>query len=163
MSKKGRPTKISAEIQAEIVKYIKIGCYVETAVSCVGLAKGTFYDWMQKGQRQKRGPFRNFYLAVDQAIAESEARDIARLDQLVIGVPAKYDEGGKKIREEVPGDWRGIAWRLERRHPKKWGRRDAFKIVGDDDDFGGAEEEISPEKIQEENKKLLEELGYVKR
>lgn len=114
----GRPTKLTPELQAEMVNIIRGGNYVETACAYVGLNKSTFYDWMKRGAREldrvKKNPkarvrkdeqiYVEFSNAIKKAEAEAEARDV-----LTIGKAAETQ-------------WQAAAWRLERRLPKKWGR-----------------------------------------
>jgi hypothetical protein len=54
--------------------------------------------------------------AVEKALAESEVRDVA-----VISIAA------------AQGDWRASAWRLERKFPDKYGRRQRVTVSGSDD------------------------------
>lgn len=115
----GRPTKLTPELQAEMVNIIRGGNYVETACAYVGLNKSTFYDWMKRGAREidrvKKNPkarvrkdeqiYVEFSNAIKKAEAEAEARDV-----LIIAKAAE-------------SQWQAAAWRLERRLPSKWGRQ----------------------------------------
>ena len=115
----GRPTKLTPELQAEMVNIIRGGNYVETACAYVGLNKTTFYDWMKRGAREmdrvKKNPkarvrkeeqvYVDFSNAIKKAEAEAEARDV-----LIIAKAAE-------------SQWQAAAWRLERRLPSKWGRQ----------------------------------------
>jgi hypothetical protein len=103
-----RPTKLTKELQDEIVKYLRLGNYVETVCAMVGINKTTFYDWMKQGARAERksNKMAKFSNAVKQAMSTAEITDLAIIQQ-----------AAKK-------QWQAAAWRLERRHPKKWGRKD---------------------------------------
>lgn len=111
-----RPIKLNAEIQKQIIDLIRAGNYIETASSCVGVNKSTLYEWLKRGARekQKNGDKINkseqiyveFSNAVEKAIAEAEARDV-----LI-------------IQKASQTDWKASAWRLERKFPNKWGRKD---------------------------------------
>lgn len=125
----GRPTKLTPELQAEMVNIIRVGNYVETACAYVGLNKSTFYDWLKRGAREldriKQNPkarirkeeeiFVEFSNAIKKAEAEAEARDV-----LIIGKAAETQ-------------WQAAAWRLERRLPKKWGRSRPYQEDEDRD------------------------------
>jgi transposase len=102
-----RPSKLTPELQAEIILLIKMGNFVETTCGTVGINKSTFYDWMKKGKNSNhpQNEYRKFQEAVVQAMAWSEARDVA-----LITKQSKYD-------------WRAAAWILSRRHPDKWGKK----------------------------------------
>jgi transposase len=49
--KPGRPSKLTPELQAEIILLLKAGNFVETACNNVGINKSTFYDWIKKGEK----------------------------------------------------------------------------------------------------------------
>lgn len=110
----GRPSKFSPEVQDKIVGLIRAGNYIETAAAIAGISKETFYDWMKQGADPK-SRFAPFSDAVVKASAEAEAMDL-----LLIGQAARA------------GQWQAAAWRLERKHPKKWGRYDRHEISGPD-------------------------------
>jgi transposase len=141
---KGRPTKISPEIQKKIVEAITRGNYTETAAALAGISKDTFYAWLKKGARQKKGPFKEFSDAVDRAQAEAEAMDLVRIEVAANGRPTKllrdekgniiFDEKGKPIIMErsVYPDWTAAAWRLERRFPERWSSKARIEHTGKD-------------------------------
>lgn len=102
----GRPTKLTPEIQAKIVEALRAGNYIETAAAYAGINKTTLYDWLKRGARDKSGPYHTFSNAVEKAMADAEMRDV-----LLIANAAKEN-------------WQAAAWRLERKYPDKWGRKD---------------------------------------
>lgn len=108
---RGRPTKFDPEIANTIIEFIRAGNYVETAAAAAGIVKSTLYDWLKRGKRAKSGVFHNFSNAVEKAMAEAEVVDVTR-----IGIAAKEY-------------WQAAAWRLERKFPKKWGRK--IEVAGD--------------------------------
>lgn len=124
MAKVGRPAKINNEIQEKIIKAIQAGNYIETAAAYAGINKSTLYDWLKRGEREKQRVAKNskykirkqeaqfveFSNAVEKALADAEMRDV-----LIIG----------KAAEE---QWQAAAWRLERKFPDKWGRRDKINM-----------------------------------
>lgn len=111
----GRPLKLTKELQDKVCSFLRHGSYVETASAAVGIDKVTFYDWLKKGAQQNHGIYREFSNAVAIAVAEAEMADL-----MVISIAAKK------------GNWSAAAWRLERRHPKRWGTMKRFD-EGDDD------------------------------
>ncbi|GGA31944.1 hypothetical protein GCM10007416_00600 [Kroppenstedtia guangzhouensis] len=100
-----RPEKLTPELQQKVVDAIRMGNYIETAAAFSGISKDTLYRWLKQGRRAKRGKYREFSDAVEKALAESEMRDVA-----VIATAAKEN-------------WQAAAWRLERKFPDRWGRR----------------------------------------
>ena len=106
--KGGRPTKLTPDVQDRIVRLLRAGNYIETAAAFCDIDKPTLYAWLKRGNRQRKGIFREFLNAVDAAQAEAEIRDL------------------EVIRKE--GAWQGAAWRLERKFPRRWGRHDRLDI-----------------------------------
>ena len=120
MSGAGRPTKLTAELQTEICDLLRAGNYIETAAAFAGVSKQTLYDWIRRGKRElqrveaspgskirkKEAPFVEFLDAVERAQAMAEAEDI------------------EILRRAARDDWKAAAWRLERKFPDKWGRKD---------------------------------------
>jgi len=102
----GRPVLLTPELQEEIVTYIEGGSYVETAAAGASLNKDTFYAWLKKGKKESKGIYRNFSDAIRKAIARSELRDVNNI----------YNAGKTS--------WQASAWRLERKYPDRWGRKD---------------------------------------
>lgn len=135
-----------------ILSAISAGSYVETAAAAAGVDKGTFYDWLKSGARanakQLEGKrltanerrFANFSNAVAQAEADAEIRDVELTDQLARGgyvIETKTttrkgtDTVAETIREETAApNAAAVMWRLERRHPDRWGRRQAIEVGG---------------------------------
>ena len=110
---KGRPCKLTPELHAEIVKWLEVGNYIETAASLAGIDKKSIYTWLKRGHQEKKGIFRDFLYAVKKAEAKSETIDLMT------------------IRRAAEKNWQAAAWRLERKYPKKWGRKTetAIKVV----------------------------------
>lgn len=108
-----RPTKWNASLQQRIVTYILAGSYIETAAKAADVHKDTLYDWLQRGARGEE-PYAGFSDAVEKALAEAEIRDLARIDKA------------------ADAHWQAAAWKLERRNPKMWGRREYTELTGAD-------------------------------
>ncbi|WP_373896370.1 hypothetical protein [Virgibacillus sp. CBA3643] len=133
--KGGRPEKLTPEIEQEIIKVVRSGNYVETACAYVGINKTTFYDWLKRGAREKDRLAKNhkarmkkdekkyveFSNAIEKALAYAEIRDVA-----IIGQAAE-------------DNWTAAAWRLERKFPDKWGRKDKQSIEHSGKDGGAIE------------------------
>jgi transposase len=116
----GRPTKLNDELREVIAGQLRAGNYIETAAAFAGVSKVTLYDWIRRGKRElqrveanprakvrkEEAPFVDFLNAVERAQAEAEAEDVDIL------------------RRAARDDWKAAAWRLERKFPDKWGRKD---------------------------------------
>ncbi len=102
----GRDTKLTKELQSKIIEFIRAGTYNETACLACGLGESTFYAWLDRGEKETRGIYRDFLEAVKKAKGEAEARN------LMI------------IQKAGDTNWQAAAWYLERVYPDKYGRRD---------------------------------------
>jgi hypothetical protein len=112
----GAPLKLTPERQAAICDAIRAGVRPETAAVYNGVAARSYYRWMECGRGADSEPiYKAFVQAVEVALAEWEARDV-----LLIGEAAK-------------SDWRAAAWRLERRLPRVYGRRERHEIANADE------------------------------
>jgi hypothetical protein len=123
-----RPIKLTPEVQQKIVEAIKMGNYIETAAAYAGISKNTLYDWMKRGAREKdriagtnrkpkatEAPFVEFSDAVEKALAAAEIRDV-----MLIGKAAETQ-------------WQAAAWRLERKFPDRWGRKERLEVAAEVD------------------------------
>lgn len=108
---RGRPTKLTPELQAKICDAIRAGNYCETAAAFGGIDKTTLYDWMRRGARARHGIYADFSHAVEKALADAEARDVALI-----------------AKAAADGHWQAAAWRLERKFPDRWGRRERHQV-----------------------------------
>lgn len=120
MSDKGRPTKLTQELMDEIIKVIRSGNYIETACAYAGIEKKSLYNWMKRARKELERLDKNprakmkkseaiyvdFLHAVEKALAYAEIRDVTLI--------------GKAAEES----WQAAAWRLERKFPDKWGRKE---------------------------------------
>ena len=106
-----RPTKLTPKLQEQVVGYLRAGAYVETAAAAAGISKETLYSWLRRGAADEV-PFAAFAEAVEKAQALAEMRDLA-----LIGKAAETE-------------WTAAAWRLERKFPSRYGRRQAVEVSG---------------------------------
>jgi transposase len=106
--KVGRKTGLTDEIADRLVQLLQAGNYLETALAAAGVARSTFYDWMDRGDPDGTAaadePFRAFRERVDHARAEGEARNVAL------------------VARAAATDWKAAAWMLERQFPERWSR-----------------------------------------
>jgi hypothetical protein len=112
--KRGPKGKLTPELKDKIVKAVRAGNYIETAAAWAGIHKDTFYDWFHKGQASRAGLYREFADELEIAWAESEVRDL------------------QTISMAAAENWAAAAWRLERKFPTRWGRKDRMELSGTD-------------------------------
>lgn len=143
MTERGRPTKLTYELIEQIADLVREGNYIETASAVAGIDKNSLYRWLKRGAREVERLAKNpklkgkieekiyvdFSDAVKKAMAESEADDLENI---------------KKASRE---DWKASAWRLERRFPNRWGRKEKVDI-----DANMKNENINREEVYIEQK-----------
>jgi len=110
----GRPTKLTPDVHKKIVNLIKAGNYNDVAAQAVGINEATFYGWMKRGEVGDGQIYIEFYKAIKEASAFSEAH---------------YLELIRKAAQET--SWQAAAWVLERKHKDKWGR--SMTVEGNQD------------------------------
>ena len=110
--KKGRPLKLTQELQEKLCSHIADGNYLDTACRLAGIDYGTMRRWILQGESDMSGRFYEFAEAVKvaEAIAESERV------RLILHA-GKYD------------DWKANAWYLERKFPDRWGRKERLEAT----------------------------------
>lgn len=130
--------ELDPELAQRIVTYIKAGSYIETAAAAAGVNKSTLHRWLKRGAEGEE-PFAEFSDAVEAALAEAELRDLARIDRA------------------ADTQWQAAAWKLERRNPKLWGRREYTEVTGAD---GGPirYEQLSEPELDTEIERLSAEI-----
>jgi len=172
----GRPIKLTLEVQAVIVDAICCGNYLETAAALVGIHRDTLYEWLRKGAAAPEGNcYRDFSDMLTRAMAQSEAEAVAAIDAAGMphevtrcritrkplfqdGKPVLDDDGNQLYITEtieestVESDWRALAWLLERRFSKRWGRREYLEATVTERPV----EEMSDAEIDTELTEILE-------
>ena len=113
--RRGRPPKLTEELQAQICECLKAGAHRRFAAAKVGIDENTLSRWYHRGAGEDSGPHREFFLAVNAAEAEFAAT----------GVETLKAAGAKN-----PGH---IKWLLSRRFPAEFGRQDNVERVNPED------------------------------
>lgn len=101
----GRPSKFTPAVRSRLVDAIRIGNHYEPACRAAGISFQTFRTWLMRGERDKSGPYFEFFEAVKAAEAEAEVRAVTLWSKA------------------MPKDWRAAKEFLERRHPARWSQR----------------------------------------
>jgi len=123
----GRPTKLTKIVQDAICDSIRAGNYIEPSAIRAGVCKETLYNWLRRASIEienarndkwyviptKERKYIAFFHAVRRAEAEAEARDVEII----------RNAGSA-------GYWQASAWRLERKHYDRWGRKQAIEHSG---------------------------------
>ncbi len=109
----GRPTDLTPELQASIVKTVQDGNTLDDAAALNGISPSALYDWKSRGNRGEE-PFAQFSDAITQARAFAKSEAIRNVREGV------YLNGQK--------DWKAEAWYLERMFPDQFGPQAAVHV-----------------------------------
>jgi hypothetical protein len=124
--KLGQPTKLTKELQEELCKHLRSGCYQNIACDLVGISEETFRNWRKWG-RNGDPRYKDFFEAIKKASAHP-------FDVALSAIFGAIDKG----------DWKAAAWFLERRRPKEWALRSGDEM---------SEEEVRPLMVEIVEKK----------
>jgi transposase len=131
--KVGRPTKLTPNLQDEIVDLLKAGNYIETTCAVVGINKTTFYQWLKRGKSSIRSTkYTIFRDVVTKAMAFAEARLVAL------------------ITRAAEKNWSAAVWILEHKYPERWGKQNVKT-----ENLDEIEKEIENEVHMSEDMKVL--------
>lgn len=136
----GAPTKLTPELQARLIQYLRQGNYIVTACNAVGIDRTSFWRWMQIGEQETEGIHFEFCNAAKQAMAEGEAEMALRVrsatrDRVVEAAPEGF--------VLIPSSWQAAMTFLERRYPQRWGRRVQETKHSGSVEVTGAREELA--------------------
>lgn len=134
LRKRGRPAKLTDELTQTVYKLVAGGNYIEVAAASVGVSRETLFRWLREGARLR---------AKLDAFATDEEAD-AYLNTLTDHEVAQADFSHSMekaqaeaetvdvlyIRKAAKDHWQAAMTRLERRHPKRWGRREQVEVSG---------------------------------
>lgn len=65
----------------EMLQLIRLGCHDHVAASCMGITPQTWINWLNKGRESRAGIYRQLYLDVNQAKAQSRSLAEAQVRQ----------------------------------------------------------------------------------
>ena len=82
----GRKSKLTPELQTEIIKYIEAGCTDRAACGASNINYATFYRWIAKGELAKSGKYNDFCNTLKEARDKAHAKiTMAMIKQIVKG------------------------------------------------------------------------------
>lgn len=107
---RGRKTALNTALIKKIVPVLKNGHTIETAAKFVGISKTTLYRWIEQGEQQESGEYRDFRDALAKARATAQVNLVDTLQRA------------------AKTDWRAAAWLLERLFPEQFSNRERVDL-----------------------------------
>ena len=99
-------TLLTEELQDTMIKLLEEGVYVKHACEYVRISERCYYNWLKRGEKEKKGKYYQFMQSCAEARAKSARHAVVM------------------IRKATLNAWRAAAWFLERAFPHEWGPRD---------------------------------------
>ena len=109
----GRPPQLDLTFAERICHHIAAGHFVQSALAAEGVARRTYYFWMERGEQD--------------LVAEKDSVYVEFLHMIKKAEFMAEDQNLKILLAGGIG-WQANAWFLERRFPAKWGNRFKFTI-----------------------------------
>lgn len=136
----GAPTLCTPEIIKEIVDALRMGVYFDAACAAAGVTKDTGWNWMKRGRKGEQ-PFAEFFSLVGKANGEMQ----------------KFYN--TSIFAHSKKNWQAAAWYLERRFPKRYGRKDQLELSGElDSNVEVSDSSVDLTKLTREEIKIFRAL-----
>lgn len=114
----GRPTKLTKETAQKVIDNIHMGCFIDTAAAAAGIARSTLHEWLRKGEEdlkaKKRTVAAGFKREYDSAAAMAEQMMVELIDKA------------------AKTEWKAAAWKLERKWPDRWAKRQVLSVTRED-------------------------------
>ncbi len=113
-----RPSKLTKETATKVINAIHQCCFVETAAAVAGVARSTLHEWLRRGEIDLKAGKRTIAAQLKKDFDAASAT--AELNLLTI------------VDKAAPNDWKAAAFKLERRWPDRWARRQVLSVTRDD-------------------------------
>jgi transposase len=134
----GRPSILTPEVIEDFRRLLPTVMYLETVGDYLGVSRMTWREWIRRGRKehdrlarnprakpkQKEALYLQFFDCHRKAIAEGQIYDAGVIKR------ASADQTNAEGDVVRQGQWQAAAWRLERRFPKQWGRKDSHEHTG---------------------------------
>lgn len=131
---RGRPSKLTPELTAEVVYLVLEGNYLETAAQAVGISVRTLHNWRARGDdamaKAEEAVADTEELAGDKLYEHVDPREWVYIDFFHALKTAEAYAETELLRRAASG---GFGWQapmtvLERRHPSRWRRRESRDV-----------------------------------
>jgi hypothetical protein len=143
---RGRPRKLTAEVEEKLLQATEAGSPVELAAEFAGIGRSTFTFWMQWGHDEfedrqngltpdhSKDEYVRLFRAITEARAKAAVSGVVLVNRVARG-GAVTEETVKKYKDPTTGavveektvkrtapDWRAAAWMLEKQHRNFFGK-----------------------------------------
>ena len=117
---KGQTSMLPKDKQDKVLGLLAEGNYIATACLAAGISSRTFRSWLERAENPEYEnclTYKIFRDKVEQALAIAES-DLLR-----------------ELKGNPEGKWERLAWKLERRWPDHWGKKERVEntLKGDKD------------------------------
>lgn len=102
----------------DATKYVEAGNYAVVVCQFLGISEVTWYNWINKGEKDFIDGKDNIYVKFFKSIKKAES--VAEMRNVTI------------IQSSARENWQAAAWYLERKYKERWGRMDQHQISGKD-------------------------------
>lgn len=131
----GRPSSLPV-VRDRILASIRAGLTLGRAAALAGVTHASLCRWRALGRSAKTGMYRIFFEQVEQALAEAERDCLETIRRAAltgfkvseskrvdgINADGPYSEVAVTEKVTIP-QWQAAAWLLERRYPKRYGKK----------------------------------------
>lgn len=116
----GRPSKLelmSDADKAKLIRALRAGTPAKYACASVGITRRTLDNWRKRADAGE-SPYTQFVDEVERAEGQYVVETMTIIDVDGKGLPAGFvGEGPTRVPRER-GDWKALAWKLEKLHPR---------------------------------------------
>ena len=109
----GRPSKLSQVVDAYLAN-LRSGLPLEAAAARAKVGRSTIFRWLERGRKESKGEFRDFWNKHEEAEGVAEALMV------------------EAIVDAARTDPRYYQWLLEKRFPQRWSSRQQYELSGPD-------------------------------
>jgi len=102
-------TKLTSELQKNLIKCIRAGSYIVVACKAVGITEKTFYEWIKKGEKGIE-PYSKLSKSIKKAQERAELRNIIT------------------VQNAAKENWVAAMTFLERKYPQRLGKKDKLEV-----------------------------------
>lgn len=136
----GRSSKLTKQAKDTIVHAISKGTPIKYAAQAAGIHPATFFRWLEQGEQQDVGPYRDFYNAIEKAQGAAVVSHLSNIENAA-----------------QSGSWQASAWLLERRFHQDFSRKQSTELDNERQRLEIEKLKAEVARLQRDNDELDEE------